>query len=59
MPSAWRVKAIDDLLHEASRKSLGRSLGGLQLMLLGIGNVIGSGIFVLTADAAQKADLRC
>ncbi|MFZ1100505.1 MAG: amino acid permease [Steroidobacteraceae bacterium] len=55
MPSAWRVKAIDDLLHEASRKSLGRSLGGLQLMLLGIGNVIGSGIFVLTADAAQKA----
>ncbi|MFZ1905314.1 MAG: amino acid permease [Steroidobacteraceae bacterium] len=53
--SPWRVKVIDDLLHEASRKSLGRSLGGMQLMLLGIGNVIGSGIFVLTADAAQKA----
>jgi APA family basic amino acid/polyamine antiporter len=55
MRSGLRVKAIDDLLHEASRKSLGRSLGGMQLMLLGIGNVIGSGIFVLTADAAQKA----
>ena len=39
MRSAWRVKAID-LLNEVSTKGLGRSLGGLALMLLDIGNVI-------------------
>ena len=37
------------------RKSLKRSLGAIQLTLLGIGAVIGTGIFVLTAEAAQKA----
>ena len=36
-------------------KSLKRSLGAFQLTLLGIGAVIGTGIFVLTATAAQKA----
>jgi APA family basic amino acid/polyamine antiporter len=51
----WRVKSIDDFIAGAGKKGLNRSLGGLQLMLLGIGNVIGTGIFVLTAEAAQKA----
>ena len=37
------------------RKALHRSLGAFQLTLLGIGAVIGTGIFVLTAEAAQKA----
>lgn len=51
----WRVKSLDDILATAERRSLTRSLGGIQLMLLGVGAIIGTGIFVLTAEAAQKA----
>jgi APA family basic amino acid/polyamine antiporter len=51
----WRVKSLDAILANAERKSLKRSLGPIQLTLLGIGGVIGTGIFVLTAEAAQKA----
>ena len=50
-----RVKPLDAILATAQRKSLKRSLGPVQLTLLGIGSVIGTGIFVLTATAAQKA----
>jgi APA family basic amino acid/polyamine antiporter len=50
-----RIKPLDDILATAERKSLKRSLGAFQLTLLGIGAVIGTGIFVLTATAAQKA----
>ncbi|WP_091738097.1 amino acid permease [Phenylobacterium immobile] len=51
----WRVKSLDAILATAEKKSLHRSLGPIQLTLLGIGGVIGTGIFVLTAEAAQKA----
>jgi APA family basic amino acid/polyamine antiporter len=51
----WRVKSLDAILATAEKKSLHRSLGPVQLTLLGIGAVIGTGIFVLTATAAQKA----
>ncbi len=51
----WRVKSLDAILATAQKKSLHRSLGPIQLTLLGIGGVIGTGIFVLTAEAAQKA----
>jgi len=51
----WRVKSLDAVLAGAQRKSLHRSLGPVHLTLLGIGGVIGTGIFVLTAEAAQKA----
>jgi len=50
-----RVKPLDAILATAERKSLKRTLGWLQLTLLGIGCVIGTGIFVLTAVGAQKA----
>jgi APA family basic amino acid/polyamine antiporter len=50
-----RVKPLDAILATAEKKSLNRSLGAIQLTLLGIGAVIGTGIFVLTAEAAQKA----
>ena len=50
-----RVKSLDEILATAEKKSLKRSLGAFQLTLLGIGAVIGTGIFVLTATAAQKA----
>ena len=51
----WRVKPLDKILETAGRKSLTRQLGPVQLTLLGVGAIIGTGIFVLTAAAAQKA----
>ena len=53
--SRGRIKPLDEILATAEKKSLKRSLGAFQLTLLGIGAVIGTGIFVLTATAAQKA----
>ena len=50
-----RVKPLDAILATAEKKSLHRSLGAFQLTLFGIGCVIGTGIFVLTAAGAQKA----
>jgi APA family basic amino acid/polyamine antiporter len=50
-----RVKPLDAILATAEKKGLHRSLGPFQLIMLGIGAVIGTGIFVLTAEAAQKA----
>src|SRR6201991_1531728 len=51
----WRVKSLDAGLKGAEKKTLHRSLGPVQLTFLGIGGIIGTGIFVLTAEAAQKA----
>lgn len=50
-----RVKSLDAILATAEKKGLHRSLGAFQLTMLGIGAVIGTGIFVLTSEAAQKA----
>lgn len=50
-----RIKSLDAILATAEKKSLTRSLGAFQLTMLGVGAVIGTGIFVLTAEAAQKA----
>jgi len=50
-----RVKPLEAILETAEKKSLHRSLGPIQLMLFGIGCIIGTGIFVLTAAGAQKA----
>ena len=50
-----RIKSLNAILATAEKKSLKRSLGPFQLTMLGIGAVIGTGIFVLTAEAAQKA----
>lgn len=51
----WRVKPLDDILATAERRALTRTLGAFQLTMLGIGAIIGTGIFVLTAEAATKA----
>src|ERR1700749_151717 len=53
--NGWRVKSLDAIMATAEKKSLPRSLGPVQLTMLGISAVIGTGIFVLTATAAQKA----
>lgn len=50
-----RVKPLAAIMAAAEKKSLHRSLGALQLMLFGIGCIIGTGIFVLTSAGAQKA----
>jgi APA family basic amino acid/polyamine antiporter len=50
-----RVKPLDQILATAEKKGLTRQLGPVQLTLLGIGAIIGTGIFVLTAEAGQKA----
>jgi len=51
----WRIKPLDAILASAEKRSLSRTLGAFQLMMLGVGAIIGTGIFVLTAEAAQKA----
>lgn len=51
----WRIKPLADLFVAAERKPLKRTLGAFQLIMLGVGTVIGTGIFVLSAAAAQKA----
>ena len=40
-----RVKPLDKILETAERKSLKRQLGAFQLTMLGIGAIIGTGIF--------------
>src|SRR6185295_12410888 len=53
--SLWATKPIATLRAEADAvgaHSLKRSLGALNLTALGIGAIIGAGIFVLTGQAA-------
>jgi APA family basic amino acid/polyamine antiporter len=50
-----RIKPLDEILSTAQKKSLHRTLDAFQLTMLGVGAIIGTGIFVLTAEAAQKA----
>lgn len=50
----FRAKGLEVLKKEASTTSLHRSLGALDVVLLGVGVIIGTGIFVLTGLAAAK-----
>jgi len=58
----FRTKSIDQLIADSERpeKQLKKSLGWLSLTSLGIGAVIGSGIFTVigTAIAGQKLDFK-
>lgn len=47
-------KTVEQVQAETEGSELKRSLGALNLMLLGIGCIIGTGIFVLTGQAAAK-----
>src|SRR4029077_12930925 len=55
----FATKSLDTLMKEASdtgEHSLKRSLGPVNLVALGIGAIIGAGLFVRTADAiAQRS----
>ncbi len=48
------TRSIADLQDEARRPGLRRALGPLNLTALGIGSVIGTGIFVFTGTAASQ-----
>ena len=50
-----RVKPLSAILAATEKKALHRTLGPIQLTLFGVGCIIGTGIFVLTAVGAQKA----
>src|SRR5215470_19574751 len=53
--SLFRTKSIDVLLAElAGEHQLRRVLGPLSLTALGVGAVIGAGIFVMTGRAARE-----
>ncbi|MFM9423142.1 MAG: hypothetical protein RIR06_1603, partial [Bacteroidota bacterium] len=55
--SIWRKKDLTSIMSEAEggEHSLKRSLGAFQLVALGIGAIIGAGLFVRTAAAAAEA----
>lgn len=52
----FRKKAIHDLIRDAGQKdaTLKKELGAFDLSMLGIGAIIGTGIFVLTGVAAAE-----
>ena len=50
-----RIKSLAQCMELTEGKRLKQSLGAFDLTMLGIGAVIGTGIFVLTAVAANKA----
>lgn len=56
MSSLFRKKSVHDLLKDPhpSEHSLKRTLGGWGLVALGIGAIIGAGLFVRTAAAAAQ-----
>jgi APA family basic amino acid/polyamine antiporter len=52
--SLFRRKALADLMPEEGEHGLKRALSASNLVLLGIGAIIGAGIFVLTGTAAAQ-----
>lgn len=52
--NVMRQKPLQTLLAEAGEKKLAKSLGALDITLLGLGAIIGTGIFVLTGVATAE-----
>ncbi|MBC8015154.1 MAG: amino acid permease [Sporomusaceae bacterium] len=50
----FRTKSIADMIKGTEQHALKKTLGSTDLILLGIGCIIGTGIFVLTGVAAAK-----
>ncbi|WP_299089368.1 amino acid permease [uncultured Metabacillus sp.] len=55
MSSLLRKKSITQLIQQSKQKSLNRTLSALDLTLLGVGAIIGTGIFVLTGVVAAES----
>jgi APA family basic amino acid/polyamine antiporter len=54
MQKLFHSKSVDDLLAASRTQDLKRTLGVKDLVFLGIGAIIGAGIFVITGIAAAK-----
>src|SRR5680860_121234 len=52
----FRKKSLESLRKESMESTLKRSLGVFDLTMLGIGAIIGTGIFVLTGEAAAGTE---
>jgi basic amino acid/polyamine antiporter, APA family len=53
--SLFRKKNVEQMIANAERTGLKKALGALDLTFLGIGAIIGTGIFVLTGTGAVQA----
>lgn len=52
---AFVVKSPDDALAAAEKNGqMKKTLGAVDLTMLGVGAIIGAGVFVLTGEAAGK-----
>ncbi len=54
MKSLFRTKSVEAVLESVKNKSLKKTLGALDLVLLGVGGAIGVGIFVLAGLVAAR-----
>jgi basic amino acid/polyamine antiporter, APA family len=54
MANIFAKKPISQILHDAKTSELKRTLSAKSLMSLGIGAIIGAGIFVMTGNAAAN-----
>ena len=54
MKSIFRKKTIENLLANAKKNTMKKTMGALDLIMFGVGCVIGTGIFVLTGIAAAE-----
>jgi APA family basic amino acid/polyamine antiporter len=52
--SMFATKSMETILADSEKHTLRRSLGPMQLVALGVGAIIGAGIFVLTGNAAAQ-----
>lgn len=54
MKSLFRTKSVESVLESVKKKSLKKTLGAFDLVLLGVGGAIGVGIFVLAGLVAAR-----
>lgn len=54
MRSLFRTKSIEAILEGAKKHPLKKTLGAFDLILMGVGGAVGTGIFVLTGIAAAE-----
>ncbi len=52
--SIFRKKSVNDLLHEHGKVQLNKTIGAFDLMLLGVGAIVGTGIFILPGTVAAE-----
>ena len=54
MKKLLRKKPIDDLLHKKGTMQLLKTMGPFDLMLLGVGAIVGTGIFILPGTVSAQ-----